>query len=242
MGRTQFTFYESFFKAIRRIRKKQDRAEIYDAICAYALYGEEPDLEKMPDAAALAFDLIRPNLDAGRKKASSGKVGGEAKQEESKTKANVKQTESKKEKEKEGEKEKEKEKEKEREKEDECPPPMSPSPGGTPTCGPQPPGEQPKPVVRHKHGQYGWVQLSDEEYSNLLCSLGETELNRCITYVDESAQSNGNKNRWKDWNLVIRKCHREGWGLKQYGRRSDTGFETGNPFAEMLEEELRKRG
>ena len=41
---------------------------------------------------------------------------------------------------------------------------------------------------------------------------------------------------------MIRKCHREGWGLKQYGRRSDTGFETGNPFAEMLEEELRKRG
>ena len=71
-----------------------------------------------------------------------------------------------------------------------------------------------KPVFR-KHGEYGWVQLTDEQYKRLIDDLGETETNRCITYIDESAQGNGNKNKWKDWNLVVRRCHREGWGLKQ---------------------------
>lgn len=59
------------------------------------------------------------------------------------------------------------------------------------------------------------MRLSDEEYDRLLNELGETELERCIAYVDESAQGNGNKNKWKDWNLVIRKCSRDRWGLQQ---------------------------
>lgn len=84
--RKQFTMYESMYKALRRIRKKPDRADAYDAICAYALYQTEPDLDSMSDAAAIAFDLIRPVLDSARKKASSGKQGG------SKTQANGKQT------------------------------------------------------------------------------------------------------------------------------------------------------
>ena len=84
MTRTQFTFYESFFKAIRRIKSKSARAEAYDAICAYALWGEEPELDKLPDAAAIAFEFARPNLDASRRKAASGKKGGERKPEDGK--------------------------------------------------------------------------------------------------------------------------------------------------------------
>lgn len=79
--------------------------------------------------------------------------------------------------------------------------------------------DQPEPKVeRHKYGQYGWVRLSDDEYSRLLSDLGEEELQRCITYVDESAQSNGNRNKWKDWNLVVRKCSRDGWGKRGVAR------------------------
>lgn len=103
--RKQFTFYESFFSALRRIRKDADRAKAYDAICSYALTGEMPDLEALPDAAAIAFDLIRPTLDSSAKKAESGKAGG--KQTGSKPEANRKQTG----REKEGEKEIEGEKE-----------------------------------------------------------------------------------------------------------------------------------
>ena len=124
--RTQFTFYASFFDAVSRIKKKADRADAYDAICAYALREEEPDFSKMSDAAQIAFLLIKPNLDSSRRKAKSGKDGGSkkanGKKNESKPEANSKQEEH--------ESEKEKEIEKEGEIENECYPP-TPLPGGT---------------------------------------------------------------------------------------------------------------
>lgn len=116
MERTQFTFYESFFKAISRIKKDADRCKAYDALCAYALYGAEPDMDVLPDSAAIAFELSKPNLDASRRKASNGKRGGERKQTGSKPEANAKQTASK------------KEKEIEKEIENECYNPLTPLP------------------------------------------------------------------------------------------------------------------
>ena len=71
------------------------------------------------------------------------------------------------------------------------------------------------PAQRSVRSRYGWVLLSDPEYQRLLRDLGETELQRCIDYVDESAQATGNKNKWKDWNLVLRRCHRDRWGQKK---------------------------
>ena len=73
----------------------------------------------------------------------------------------------------------------------------------------------PERQVRHKRGQYGWVRLTDEEMDRLTRDLGPDELARCITYVDEAAQTTGNKNKWKDWNLVIRKCSKGRWGLER---------------------------
>ena len=108
MGRSQFTFYESFFTAIRRLKSDKAKAALYDAICSYALYGEEPELDDVP---AAMFDLIRPNLDSSRKKAASGKRGGEKKQSGSKMEAKPKQAGT------------EKEKEIEKEIENECYPP-----------------------------------------------------------------------------------------------------------------------
>lgn len=103
----------------------------------------------------------------------------------------------------------------------------------------------PKPSVdapaKKKRGEFGWVMLSDQEYERLFAELGESELNRCIAYVDESAQTSGNKNRWKDWNLVIRRCHRDGWGLKmqtspasgsrKYMTAEDYDHQTPDPMA-----------
>lgn len=118
--RKQFTFYLSIFKALRKIKKKPDRADAYDAICAYALFGEEPDLDKLPDSVSIAFELIRPVLDASRRKAKNGKQGGiKCKQTESKPEANGSKQEANESKmddaSSEGEKEKEKEKEIEKE-------------------------------------------------------------------------------------------------------------------------------
>lgn len=95
MNRTQYTFYESFYKAAKRIKDPTARAEVYDAICEYALYGNEPDIDALSEMAAIAFELIKPNLDASRKKAESGKLGGTKKQSESTFEANGSKTEAK---------------------------------------------------------------------------------------------------------------------------------------------------
>ena len=123
MERSQFTFYASFFQSISRIKKKADRCDAYDAICGYALTGELPNLDSIAESAAIVFDLSKPNLDASRRKAESGKAGGKRKQTESKPEANRKQEETV--------REKEKEKEKELDKEKESYSPPTPSPGET---------------------------------------------------------------------------------------------------------------
>lgn len=71
--------------------------------------------------------------------------------------------------------------------------------------------------ARTQRGEYGWVKLTDEEYARLQADLGEAELARCIRYVDESAQGTGNKNKWKDWALIIRRCARNKWGVAGTG-------------------------
>lgn len=114
-ARSQFTFYRSFFEAVFKIKNKAARAEAYDAICKYALFNDAPDVDKMSDAVAIAFMLIKPNLDASRRKAKSGKNGGTSKQTASKAEANGKQEQPA--------SEKENEKEREKEKENECYPP-----------------------------------------------------------------------------------------------------------------------
>lgn len=94
MGRTQFTFYESFYKALSRIRKGADRAKAYDAIVLFALYGEEPDVDSLPESVAIAYELVRPTLEASRKKSEAGRRGGSS-TDGSKAEAKQKQAASK---------------------------------------------------------------------------------------------------------------------------------------------------
>ena len=86
-----------------------------------------------------------------------------------------------------------------------------------------PEGAHTRPVKKadekNKYGEYGWVRLTDREYTQLLDELGEAELARCVAYVDQSAQGTGNRNRWQDWALVLRRCSRESWGRQQEERR-----------------------
>jgi hypothetical protein len=104
-----------------------------------------------------------------------------------------------------------------------------------PPLTPKPEASEPENPPRRKYGEYGWVLLTDEQHERLVKELGEVELRRCIKYVDESAQSSGNKNRWKDWNLVVRRCSREGWGRNVRQSRPAT-FNTLGALNEMMEE------
>ena len=96
MKRKQFTFYYSFYDVISCIEEPPVRAEAYDALCRYALMGEKPDFENLSLEAKMAVKAFMPTLDASRKKAQSGSLGGSKRQANaSKTQANGKQTESK---------------------------------------------------------------------------------------------------------------------------------------------------
>lgn len=209
MPRKQFTFYRSFWDAIQE-QPSKIKAELILAICAYALDDEEP--KGLSPNAAMGFRLIRPVLDTGKRKSENGKKGGETKQNESKAEANDKQTATKK------EIEVEIEKEKELEIEYECI------------------NKATKPP-RVCFGEYGWVKLTKEQHQKLVAELGQAEVDRCIQYIDESAQSNGNKNKWKDWYLVIRKCHREGWGVTGgYGKKTKPVTVSQHPTGPSTEE------
>lgn len=99
--RNQFTFYKSYYDAIQALSKR-DQSSLILAVCAYAIYETPP--KGLSNAASTAFNLIKPTLDTGRRKAESGSLGGI-----SKTEANRKQGENAREKEKEIEIEGEKE-------------------------------------------------------------------------------------------------------------------------------------
>ena len=93
--RGQFTFYRSFWEAVKTLPKK-DKLPVLEAIIQYALDGVSPS--GLSQSQCAFFLLVKPNLDASRKKSANGKQGGsKRKQTESKTEANDKQTESKKE-------------------------------------------------------------------------------------------------------------------------------------------------
>lgn len=132
MERKQFTWYRSYYDALKELPAEEFRAIVL-AVCAYALDGEEPELSGV---ARAIFTLIRPTLEVGRSKAenrsrteqtsiSAEQGSNKPEQTQNKpeqTKNKRKQTDNKPE-----QTRKEKEKEKEREKESEndsyCSPP-----------------------------------------------------------------------------------------------------------------------
>ena len=114
MKREQFTWYRSYYEALRTLPAKDFQIAVL-AICAYALNEEVPDLSGVPYSV---FTLIRPTLDSGKIKAANraNKRKTNREQSENKTGTNEEQTDNKPEqtrKEKEGEGEREEESERE---------------------------------------------------------------------------------------------------------------------------------
>ena len=67
MERSQFTWYRSYYEALRTLPAKDFKVAVL-AICAYALDEEVPSLSGVPNSV---FTLIRPTLDSGRNKAAN---------------------------------------------------------------------------------------------------------------------------------------------------------------------------
>lgn len=110
MKREQFTFYRSYYEALKDLPEKE-RARVLFAVLDYALDEQMPN--DLTGSCSACFKLIRPTLDAGRNKAANrkNKTKTNEEQNENKTETNREQRRKEKEREKEGECEKEKESE-----------------------------------------------------------------------------------------------------------------------------------
>lgn len=73
MDRESFIFYRSFYEAIKCM-PSDVQAEIYPAICEYALFGKMP--KNLSDMARGMFTLIKPNIDVNTARFENGKKGG----------------------------------------------------------------------------------------------------------------------------------------------------------------------
>lgn len=68
---------------------------------------------------------------------------------------------------------------------------------------------------KHTFGTYGRVKLTNTEYERLIKDFGEEETKEMIALLDEYVESNNNKNKYTNYNLVIRKAIRENWFNKK---------------------------
>ena len=88
MARESFIFYASFYDAIKELPNEL-RLEIFDAVCAYALNGEEPELTGVAKAI---FTLIKPPIAAANAKYENGCKGGAPKGNQNARKINQAET------------------------------------------------------------------------------------------------------------------------------------------------------
>jgi len=67
--------------------------------------------------------------------------------------------------------------------------------------------------IRHKHGEYGHVLLTDDQYKKLCDDYGKDATEKAIKKVDEYCQQYGKS--YKDYNLTLRK-----WGFDGINNKS----------------------
>ena len=64
---------------------------------------------------------------------------------------------------------------------------------------------------KKKFGKFQRVKLTEKEYEKLIKEFGEDFIKKQIEKLDEYVESNNNKNKYSNFNLVIRKAIREKW-------------------------------
>ena len=89
------------------------------------------------------------------------------------------------------------------------------------------------------HLDLKYVKLTDVQYNKLKKDYPSEDIDNCILLLDEYVTINGNKNKYKDWNLVLRKSIREQWFKK--GINNTTKKQAVNPdWYKGYEQELKK--
>ena len=63
----------------------------------------------------------------------------------------------------------------------------------------------------HAYGEYKRIRLKDSQYNKLVEEFGKDKTDLAITKLDEYVQSNNNKNKYKDFYIVLRKVIKDNW-------------------------------
>ena len=216
VARDYFCCFNSYLHKIARLTN-EEAGQLWRALMRYNDTGEQPDLSP---ALMMAFDFIATDIDKTRA-AYEAKCRQNAENRSKREKTDVY--------------EREEDATTVNERERPCPKTKTKTKTKTKSNSPNGESSAPEAGARKSFGVYGWVKLTDSDYNRLLNDLGEAEVKRCIEYVDEQAQSTGNKNGWRDWYLTVRRCHRDGWGLdtKKPPKSMQPGTDT-NPTPERI--------
>lgn len=71
-------FYRSFFEVTEKL-DAEDYKSVLSGLFRYAFLGEEPELDGVNE---MLFTLMKPQIDANKKKRKNGEKGGRPKEEE----------------------------------------------------------------------------------------------------------------------------------------------------------------
>ena len=75
---------------------------------------------------------------------------------------------------------------------------------------------------KNTYGTYKRIKLTEDEYQRLVEDYGEETITRQIELLDEYIESNNNKNKYTNFNLVLRKSLREKWFDKKETKYEET--------------------
>ncbi len=88
----------------------------------------------------------------------------------------------------------------------------------------------PPPLARDSRNL---IFLDEAQYSSLIADLGESELERCVSYLSEYCSTHGKS--YKDWPTMIRKASREGWGKPSPTKPGSDGGTNFQPDATRIQ-------
>lgn len=92
-----------------------------------------------------------------------------------------------------------------------------------------------KNIKYNIYGEYKRIKLTEKEYKKLVDDYGEDFIKRQIMLLDEYIESNNNKNKYTNFNLVLRKSIRENWFSKS--KSTPDWFNKENSIEEINENE-----
>ena len=94
--------------------------------------------------------------------------------------------------------------------------------------------------TRHKFGIYGRVKLTTKQYEKLVEDFSKEIVDKKIEQLDEYVESNNNKNKYSNFNLVLRKAIRENWWENQNVNEHKTKRELQEERFKQIEEDFLK--